>query len=215
MCYSTVLVHLDFDGPAAARLRYASDLAGDLDALLIGFSATHARIPDIANLGTITEIGMHGQIPDRESARFEELQRSFFSIAGDGPNSSWRQEVGIPTDALLRNSRAADLVVSGTGGGSARPDRQPGVDAAELVCSAGRPVLFVGADAAFRHPETALVGWKDTPESRRALFFACRSSGWRAMSWLQPWWRSRVSRPATASRTWCAISFATTSMPGR
>ncbi|WP_421858905.1 universal stress protein [Oricola sp.] len=134
---------------------------------MIGFSATPAPPMD-AKSPTSSRPECEPVIPSRQRKRFEELRCEFFATAGAGANSQWRQEEGFPTDALLRNSRSADLVISGTG--RTDPDRY--VDAARLVCGAGRPVLFVGADAHFRHPETALVGWKDSPEARRALAFA-------------------------------------------
>ena len=172
MCYSTVIVHLDFDGQADTRLRFAADLAGDLDCFLIGFSAVCSGKQDAVEMGLVADIGDHENLRAKEQMRLGDLRRTFFAIAGDGPNSSWRQEEGIPTDALLRNTRAADLVIAGTGAATAAFDRYRTIDVAELVCRAGRPVLFVGKDGCFRHPETAMIAWKDTPESRRAVCFA-------------------------------------------
>jgi nucleotide-binding universal stress UspA family protein len=172
MHYSTILVHLDFDAPPGARLRYAADLAADLDAHLIGFAANCIRPVHITEMGSATDETYHEQIRKQNLKRFAELELEFFSIGGDGPNSAWRQSEDLPTDALLLHARCANLIISGTGTAGKFPDHYRSVDPAELVCGAGRPVLFVAENAKFRHPEKALIGWKDTAEARRAVMLA-------------------------------------------
>jgi nucleotide-binding universal stress UspA family protein len=101
--------------------------------------------------------------------KLDELQQVFRSIAGDGQNASWRQFEDRPTRALLVSARSADLLVSGTPGGASTEDTDRSVDPGILVCGAGRPVVLVADKVKFRRPQNAVVGWKDTTQSRRAL----------------------------------------------
>lgn len=165
MSYSSILVHLDTKVSNAHRLQYAAALAGELDACLIGFAAS-ASIP-LHLVGSTSS-----PLPDtfdrrRHRARLNALREEFFATAGEGLKSIWRQEEDQPTAALIRHARAADLIVSG-------PNAESITDfnLAEFVCKAGRPVLLLAEGVSFRHPETALIGWKDTAEARRAVAFA-------------------------------------------
>jgi nucleotide-binding universal stress UspA family protein len=172
MSYGSILVHLDFDRGSKSRLQYATDLAGDLGAYLIGLATTANRVEHsdevpMRDSGTVID-----QNTVRNRMRFNELKRHFFSIAGNGCNSGWRTAADLPTRALIENSRAVDLIVSGTPHGAEPDDIYLSAEPGALVCGSGRPVLFVAEGAEFRHPECALIGWKDTPEARRAVLFA-------------------------------------------
>ena len=172
MSYKSILAHIEFDGNSDGRLHYATDLAGELDAYLVGFAAMALRPVHVSEMGISTDELFRSEAGAVNAKRFEELRRYFFDIAGDGQNSAWRQSQDLPTKALLLHARAADLIVSGTPHGAAPGDSYRSVDPGELVCNAGRPVLFVGEKAVFRHPARALIGWKDTPQARRAITFA-------------------------------------------
>jgi nucleotide-binding universal stress UspA family protein len=172
MSFNNILVHVEFDGISNARLQYATDMAGDLDAFLIGFAATAVRPVHITEMGVMTDETYRDEAMVRNRKRFDELKTEFFEISGDGPNSAWRQSEDLPTRALTANARTADLVVSGTPYGAWPGDTYRCVDPGDLVCDAGRPVLFVAEGAVFRHPQCAVIGWKDTPEARRAVAFA-------------------------------------------
>ncbi|MFZ2100662.1 MAG: universal stress protein [Oricola sp.] len=171
MSFDSILVHMEFDGVSNARLQYATDLAGDLDAYLIGMTAAAHRLTllgDAINGGAEAE----DRSALRARARFSELKREFFDAAGDGQNSAWRQAEDMPTNALLGNATIADLIVSGTPHGADPGDIYRSVDPGELVCGAGRPVLFVGENSVYGHPDCVVIGWKATPEARRAIVFA-------------------------------------------
>ncbi|WP_193178235.1 universal stress protein [Oricola nitratireducens] len=172
MSFNSILVHMEFDGISNARLQYATDMAGDLDALLIGFAATAVRPVHITEMGVETDDTYREEAVIRNRKRFDDLKAEFFATAGDGPNSAWRQSEDLPTRALTANARAADLVISGTPHGAIPGDIYRAVDPGDLVCDSGRPVLFVAEGAVFRHPHCAVIGWKDTPEARRAVAFA-------------------------------------------
>lgn len=169
MSFKTILANLDFDGYSDARLHYATDLAGELDAYLIGFAATALRPVHVSEMGIATDELYRSEAGGLNVKRFEDLRKAFFRIAGDGQNSAWRQSQDLPTKALLLHARAADLIITGTPHGVSPGDNYRSVDPGELVCNAGRPVLFIGEKSVFRHPSVAVVGWKDTPQARRAV----------------------------------------------
>ncbi|GAB4354812.1 MAG: universal stress protein [Oricola sp.] len=172
MSYDNILVHLEFDESSQARLQYATDMAGDLDAFLMGFTAAAIRPVHASELGVLTDNAYSDALARRNRERFEEIRQNFFAVAGDEVNSGWRDSEDIPTRALLQNARVADLIVTGTPGGAASRDFYRSIDPGDVVCDAGRPVLFVAENGVFRHPRSTVIGWKDTPEARRAVVFA-------------------------------------------
>ena len=172
MSFDSILVHLEIDGNSDSRLQYATDLAGDLDAFLIGFTAMAIRPVHASELGLAADNAYSEKLSRRNRQKFDEMKRDFLVVAGDGHNSGWRDSEDIPTRALLKNARAADLIVAGTPDGASARDLYHSIDPGDVVCDAGRPVLFVAEGSVYRHPRCAFVGWKDTPEARRAVAFA-------------------------------------------
>lgn len=172
MNYSTILVNLDMDGDSSCRLRYAVDLAGDLDAHLIGFAGCSVRPVVASDGGYGANETYYAQQFEQNRCRIKKLEEEFYSIAGQGPNSSWRQSDRLPTDVLVKFARAADVIIAGTPNGAAPYDIYRSAVPSDLVCGAGCPVLFVAEDAEYEHPDRALIGWKDTVEARRAVRFA-------------------------------------------
>jgi nucleotide-binding universal stress UspA family protein len=71
-----------------------------------------------------------------------------------------------PSRALVRSARAADLIVMSpkSPGAAART-----ADPAEVVMTAGRPVLIVPNGASHFRGSAVVVAWKDTREARRAI----------------------------------------------
>ncbi|WP_223477763.1 universal stress protein [Oricola indica] len=167
--YQNILAHLEFDGRSDNRLNYATDLAGELDSYLIGFTATALRPVHVSDMEVAADQAYRDEADGLNVRRFNDLRQQFMDVAGDGQNSGWRQSQDLPTKALLLHARAADLVVSGTPQGASPGDSYRAVDPGELVCNAGRPVLFVGERSEFRHPSLTIIGWKDTPQARRAV----------------------------------------------
>lgn len=169
MSFKSILAHLEFDGHTDDRLLFATDLAGEIDAYLIGFSATALRPVHVSEMGLATDLAYSDEANALNMRRFEELRRRFMEVAGDSQYSGWRQSQDLPTKALLIHARAADLIVTGTPHGASSGDSYRSVDPGELVCNAGRPVLFVGENTVFKLPRLAIIGWKDTPQARRAV----------------------------------------------
>lgn len=172
MSLTTVLLHMEADAPNETRLRYATDLAGEIEAHLLGFSALALRPVHVSELGPANDNAYANQLSIRNRARLSEIKRSFFAMAGEALNSEWIQSEEMPGSALMRAARNADLIVTGTPFGASTPDHYRSVDPGDLVCGAGRPVLLLADDGVFHPFDTVVIGWKDTTEARRAVAFS-------------------------------------------
>jgi nucleotide-binding universal stress UspA family protein len=167
MTFKTIMVHFDLDGEAAPRINFARELAQRFEAGLIAFAAAqpHVFVPR-GDSGVLTAELMRQRTREIEE-RLDELKREFHEIAGDGEKARWRGSIGFPTDLLISQARAADLIVTAT------PDRPApshrSVDAGSLILAAGRPVLFMSEAAVPLRASSVLVAWKDARESRRAV----------------------------------------------
>lgn len=167
MSYSTLMVHLDVGQSNAARLQIAGELAERFDARVIGVAAGDIPPRLYFMEGVVAEdllekdrSGLKSQLSDCE-AQF----RSALKARAD--NIEWRSELDWPTDFIVRNARAADLIIVGSQAGPANATRQ--ASAGDLVLRAGRPVLIVPPEVEWLKLNNVVVAWKDTREARRAV----------------------------------------------
>ncbi len=96
-------------------------------------------------------------------ARFEQRGKRFCARGSDLKQTEWRSMLEISAELLLREARAADLLIIG------RRRRAGDFDPGAILLRAGRPVLLVPDTA---HPlglRRVVVAWKDTRECRRAV----------------------------------------------
>ena len=166
MSYSTLMVYLDLDQSNAKRLRVAGELAEHFDARTIGVAAS-----DIQPLYFLdSAAGQELLDKDRDALRAlmadgESEFRAAFRSRSD--RIEWRCGLDRPADFVVREARAADLIVAGSLRG--RSDLLRRVDPGELALRAGRPVLVIPPDFEFLKLKSVLVAWKDTREARRAI----------------------------------------------
>ena len=160
MSYATLMVYVE-DEPGHVRL--AADLAKRFQARLIGIAAcppmpvvTGDDAPIDAILFAEEEVAMRASL-DKTGERFR-------AIVGDGPVVEWRSAPDFPNKFVIRESRAADLVVVGQTSTRSHP-----LDVGSLLLRAGRPVPVVPTAGASLGPRRAVVAWKDTREVRRVL----------------------------------------------
>jgi nucleotide-binding universal stress UspA family protein len=78
----------------------------------------------------------------------------------------WRSALDYPTDAVIREARAADLVI--IAGSQEQKDPFRALDSAGTVLKAGRPVLVAPKGCASLALRRAAIAWKDVREARRA-----------------------------------------------
>lgn len=166
------MVHLDLGRSNDGLLEIARDLANRLQAKVIGIAACQP-VTMAYGEGHIT-----ADLIEQDRAEIEaELRaaeanfRSAFQNHGEA--LEWRSSVSYASlaDYVAREARAADLVITGVATGDLF-DATRTINQGDLVMHAGRPVLLVPIATSAMHLEQAVVGWKDTRETRRATFDA-------------------------------------------
>jgi nucleotide-binding universal stress UspA family protein len=164
------MVPMDLEPHAEARAKLAIELADRFSSRLIGVAAQPIQAP--LYFETPVE-GVPGIVEIEERRSKEDLAKAeavFRHVAGARNRVEWRQALAFPRDYILEQARAADLIVT------ARPHRSDGglrpmsVDGGDLVMDAGRPVLFVPPGVSFLSAKRIVVAWKDTRETRRAVW---------------------------------------------
>ena len=167
MTYKTLLVHLDERPRRAERLQLGFELARRFDAHLVAlFALGAARIPSYARAeaGPIVQEIETRQRSEAARAAEEEFRQAERRAAA---KAEWRLSTDDVTAAVRLSARYADLVIAG--------QPEPGEPlaqafAADLLLSAGRPVLFV--PYAGRFPDCGkrvLVAWNASREAARAV----------------------------------------------
>jgi nucleotide-binding universal stress UspA family protein len=157
------MVYVEDEASSEPRIRLAANLAERLNASLIGFSAQMMRPPFVAE-GVVIEQETDADI----RVRLSEREGYFQHILGmQRRNVKWRSTVDLPTEALSRHARAADLVVIGQK--RARGDAYNSLDPVGAILKAGRPLLVVPDGPSELRAENVVIGWKDTREARRAV----------------------------------------------
>lgn len=169
MTYGTLMVHLELGRSNAGLLQIAGDLAERFHAGVIGIAACQPMqlvYGDSFISGDIYE--QDRQELDKEMKAAEaEFRRALQMRA---VTLEWRSTVmfTLLSDYLARESRSADLVITGIASGDLF-DSSRSVNTGDLVMRAGRPVLVVPAAAGKVKLDRVVVGWKDTREARRAV----------------------------------------------
>ncbi|MGP0088854.1 MAG: universal stress protein [Xanthobacteraceae bacterium] len=172
MTYCTLMVHLELDRSNDARLQIAGELAEQFDATLIGIAAAEAfRGPYFAD-GAFAQ-GVIEQDQADINRRFREVEARFRgALQKRAAKLEWRSAVGLPTDYVVRQARAADLVITGCDRDRVFPDTLRELSPSDLVLQAGRPIFMVPPEAEGLALDKVLVAWKDTREARRAVWDA-------------------------------------------
>lgn len=164
--YKTLLVHAEPGLASSHRIEVAARLARDLDARLIGLGAEtyeplDASAPDGTHFAAEVIAAQREQVDKDLLAAEAAFRRDAAGAALD-----WRSVQDYPSRALVQTARACDLiVVSPKGSRSATRAADP----ADVVMSAGRPVLIVPEGRHHLRASSVVVAWKDTRECRRAL----------------------------------------------
>jgi nucleotide-binding universal stress UspA family protein len=166
MSYATLMVHVDANFTRERIVSITCQLADKFSANIIGVSASPIPTPVIAN-GVIVNVATQDDI-DQIRDRLQAKEDWFRQKAGAARRSiSWRSELDFPTEFLIAQSCAADLVV-------VNPTREfvgayNQLDAAGVILNAGRPVLVVPAEVRSLQADRIVIGWKGAREARRAI----------------------------------------------
>src|SRR3954467_14243545 len=166
MSYSTLMVHLDLDRSNEARLQMAGELAEHFDSRLIGVAAADIQPMYYMEGGAAQDLlekdrgRLKSQMADCE-VQFRRV------LKARADNVEWRSALDWPTDFVVRNARAADLIIRGSQ--TVRLDSTRQINPGDLALRAGRPVLVVPPGAEFLRRKSVVIAWKDTREARRAI----------------------------------------------
>jgi nucleotide-binding universal stress UspA family protein len=162
MSYASLMIYVEQN---TQHIKLAADLAGRCKARLIGIAA-HPPMPVVTGEDAPIDSVLFEQEEVNARAMLEKEGERFRAIAGSAPAAvEWRSAPGFPDDFIVRESRAADLIVVGRD--STRLHRS--LDVGGFLLRAGRPVLVVPHAVDSVGPRRAIVAWKDTREARRAL----------------------------------------------
>ena len=197
MGYATLMVHLQVGQPNGAVLLAAAGLAERFGAGVIGVAACQPIqlvYSDGYIAGDVFERDRAEK--DREVAEAEAAFRAAFRERSNVPGHvlEWRSTITLAPACgwVADQARCADLVVTGVGAPADLFDASRRVNTGELVMQAGRPVLVVPDGADHTGPDHtgpdhtgpdhasparvsldhAMVAWKDTRETRRAVLDA-------------------------------------------
>jgi nucleotide-binding universal stress UspA family protein len=172
MNYASLMVHLDLDHRNDARLKIAGDLAERFDARVVGIAARAEIVPLYFTEGLAAPYPIERDVADIEKRLRAAEERFRMALSGRVKRIEWRSAVAPPFPFVAEACRAADLVIVGSPAADMPPDPDLDLTPADLIMNAGRPVLMVPSDVDRIAAEHVLVAWKDTPESRRAIFLA-------------------------------------------
>jgi nucleotide-binding universal stress UspA family protein len=169
MSYKVLLAHIGLDDDGDERMSLAAALAGRFDAALIGVSAwapSPAFADDVAVIEALPEPADLQLMEEVLKGRGD----TFRAVAGKaGSTPQWRSALELPTEFVLRQARAADLIIVG---GTRHPllrDPYRALDPGAVLLRAGRPILLVPPGVTSLAGKRVAVAWKDTREARRAL----------------------------------------------
>ncbi|TAJ71999.1 MAG: universal stress protein [Phenylobacterium sp.] len=164
--YKTILVHAEPGIAATHRVEVAARLARDLDARLIGLGAeTYEPIVTSDPYSGYASGELIAMLQEQVARRLTEAETAFRRDAA-GASIDWRSVQDYPSRALVQAARTCDLIVVSP---KESGDTTRATDAADVVMSAGRPVLIVPEDRHHLRAMGVVVAWKDTRECRRAL----------------------------------------------
>lgn len=170
MGFKTLMVHLELGRANDRLLAVVGDLAQRLKAHVIGIAACQP-IQLMYN-----ETYISGEIVEQDREQIEkqlgDAERQMrTALDALGVKSEWRSTItpGSLADFMAVQARAADLVLTGPSLRGSTFDHTRQVNVADLAMEAGRPVLIVPHGRDYLDLNRAMVAWKSTRESRRAV----------------------------------------------
>src|SRR6516164_3785946 len=161
MSFAALMVHVDIEHDSEQRVELAIGLADRFQAALIGVAGCALWPAFMAGNAGLTKSSQYDF--QKVMARFDQRGKTFRAQGRSLKQIEWRSALESPGELLLREARAADLLIIGRRRSDG--DDDPGV----MVLRAGRPVLLVPDAIAALPLRRVVVAWKDTRECRRAV----------------------------------------------
>ncbi|MBP31840.1 universal stress protein [Methylobacterium sp.] len=172
MSYASLMVAVDDGLHAAQRVRLAADLAHRLGTRLVGVAAC---VPDYPRGYGETAVPMGSAIEDIRQAALTRLagfEQIFREAACRSDRVEWRSDLDHPVRFLEQQARAADLVVVGRYAQNEGVSLGAAIDLGDVLMELGRPVLVVPPGVERMEAKRIVVGWKSSPQTRRAVWDA-------------------------------------------
>ena len=169
MTYATLMVHMELGRPNTGLLEIAGDLAERFHAGLIGIAARQP-LQMIYGDGYIAG-DVYERDRDETVAELKAAELEFRTVLSARiPVIEWRssQTIASLADYLASEARCVDLILTGVASGDFL-DASRNVNTGDLIMQAGKPVLLVPTTANSLKLDRALVAWRDTRETRRAV----------------------------------------------
>jgi nucleotide-binding universal stress UspA family protein len=161
---ASITVHVDVERDCEQRVQLALALADRFQAGLIGVAGlplAPARFPGLAIVDT------EGAQREAALAQLDEAGKKFCAQGGSLSHVEWRTGLEPPLDMILREARAADLIIVGPQQSSGDPKTL--VDPGVILLRAGRPVLLAPDTVALLPLRRVVVAWTEARECRRAV----------------------------------------------
>ena len=166
MSIASVMVYVDSEQQESGQVAVAESIARSFEANLLGVSAAAVEPPFVAE-GVIIE-----QVTEEDVKRMKaslSAKETWFRKVVRLPSETveWRWALDDPTEFLVEQARAADLVVVKRKPLTASHSHY--FDPAGAMLRMGRPTLSVPESVTELSGDRIVVGWKDTREARRAV----------------------------------------------
>jgi nucleotide-binding universal stress UspA family protein len=172
MSYATLMVQLDLDRRNDSRLKIAGDLAERFNARVIGIAAQAEIMPMYFADGYSASFLVEQNLADIKQRLQQAEERFRAALTARAKHIEWRSAIEQPALYIADQCRAADLIILGHTAAEDKLDAGTEFDPSDLIGRAGRPLLLVPREVDVMKAERILIGWKDTPEARRAVFDA-------------------------------------------
>jgi nucleotide-binding universal stress UspA family protein len=166
MSLASVMVYVDSEQQEEGQVAVAEGIANSFGASLIGVSAVAIDPPFVAEGVIIEQTTAEDlkRIRATLSAKEAWLRRI---VRLPSEKVEWRWAIGFPTEFLVEQSRAADLVVVRRS--QLKANYSHYLDSAGAMFRVGRPTLSVPDGVTKLSGDRIVVGWKDTREARLAV----------------------------------------------
>jgi nucleotide-binding universal stress UspA family protein len=173
MTYATLMVHLGVGRSNGPVLEVAATLAARFGAGVIGIAACHPLemlYGDGFVAGDIVDVD-RAEV-DRQVGAAEAEFRD--TLAKRAHILDWRSAVSFEpgSNYLAQEVRSADLLLTGVEPPDSLLAHSSDLYLGDLVMQIGRPILVVPPAGKTAGLDRVLIGWKDSPETRRAALDA-------------------------------------------
>ncbi len=169
MSYRTLLVHADNSAASETRTIATFELAGRLEATVIGLAAGLVRPVVDPYSGAVAGLALESERDELE-AELKAAAAKFSALATKATvPHEFRTAIDFPTQAMIAAASAADLIIVGREKTGFAYDAYADVAPGDVLMGSGRPILVLPPEATAINPSSILVAWKGTREARRAL----------------------------------------------